>query len=672
MATPNILEHYLVSLSMKGPSSAEQREAEKAFSTLAEAVAAVVPAIAAAGTGIVYATDKIASGLGKLYFESQKTGATVREITALGYAFEQNGSTLEKFHADFDKFSQTLRDFPAYRTMLKDRLGLKPEDFKDDITTYSATLKALAEKRAAGDTQTEGAFRNIFGFDEDNIVARGRKEFDKYYDEGLERNKGIDEISVKALALVRSLNAFGAAIEAVGRKASAALFDKYGIVLGDMTKWVDDHSNEIVATVTEVVGQLVLAYKDIEPIAVPAVHLIAAGLDRTAAALDRLLGSPDGQHGGLHAVRYVLDALAAYIAGKWALRLLGLLSLGRLIVPFLRTLGPPGVAAAAAYEFFGHVPKAEGDTVSDQVYGLDHPGWHPGMPKEKTRAQKDAAAPVPPADGDSTVKHPPYYHGTMQIGDQTFHYGTGSPDRGRGSSAFGDHPITGWDPAAHHGVGGGAFRIEDQNDPNVPGGPREQVEIHEGRSEDLDHLYTAGCFAVPPSEWPRAKAAIMDQLRSGNKVLRIGKDGNASIVPAGTPMPNISTPPKPQSMLQLPHDIKAQLASLTTRRHPVVKNNQWMSDLGSNKNVQIHVTSTDPHMAASEIARHVREIHAENYKNLHRPYGHGSSIDRVRGRPTGAGWLNRGIEHNDIRPPSGSSNDEVQSGRYEKYGRRGI
>src|ERR1700730_9197862 len=121
MAAPNVLESYLVSLSMKGPSAAEQREAEKAFSTLAEAVAAIVPTITAAATAVVYATDKIENGLSKIYFEKGKTGATVRELAALGYAFEQNGSTLEKFHADFDKFAQTLRDFPSYKKMLRDK-----------------------------------------------------------------------------------------------------------------------------------------------------------------------------------------------------------------------------------------------------------------------------------------------------------------------------------------------------------------------------------------------------------------------------------------------------------------------------------------------------------------------------------------------------------------------
>jgi hypothetical protein len=165
-----------------------------------------------------------------------------------------------------------------------------------------------------------------------------------------------------------------------------------------------------------------------------------------------------------------------------------------------------------------------------QWQGLKHPerfghltgGYAPGAAALTVPGMADVRA--------ALAAHPRFYGGTLAAGGQTFHYGTGSPYGGRGSSAYGDHPITGWDPAAHHGVGGGAFRIADQNDPNVPGGPRRQVEIHEGRTEELDKLYTAGCFAVPPSEWPRARAAIMQQLRGGHAVLRIGRDGNAAIV----------------------------------------------------------------------------------------------------------------------------------------------
>jgi hypothetical protein len=71
-----------------------------------------------------------------------------------------------------------------------------------------------------------------------------------------------------------------------------------------------------------------------------------------------------------------------------------------------------------------------------------------------------------PLSGSATP-HPRRYQGQMKIGDETFDYASGSGRMGRGSSPFGSHPITGFDPSALHGRGGGAFRTRDVYDPQV-------------------------------------------------------------------------------------------------------------------------------------------------------------------------------------------------------------
>jgi hypothetical protein len=611
MAAPNILESYLVRLSMKGPSAAEQREAEKAFSALAEAVALAVPAITAAATAITFATDKIASGLSKLYFEAQKTGTTVRELAAVGYAFEQNGSTLEKFHADFDKFAETVRHLPGLRNQLRDRLGLKPEDFKDDLTLYSATLKKLAAMRAAGNTQSEGAWRKLFGFDEDNILARGRKEFDKFYAEGQKRNEGLEEISVKAVALVRSLNAFGAALEAVGRKAAAALFDKYGIVLDDITKWVNDHSDAIIKAFSTVVDQFVLAWKDIAPIVVPAVHKIAAGMDIVTAALDRLLGSPDGQHGGLHAVRYVLDALAIYVAGKWALKLAGLLGIRQLLL-----LLPGGAAALAAYEFFNHVPKAEGD----DSYGLDHPGWHPEMPKEKTRAEKErdaAGSPISPEAVTAVGGGPPAAFIMHHTGGGGSVEGVRETLRQRGLGVEyvmdreGNIVKTGGPGAKNimHGWGAG----EGLSNENVVG-----MEVIAKDDKDVTQAQIESAKKFIREKYPKTPVYGHGEVNPGHKEATEG----LSIVKAiraerAEEERKKREAIKPQSLRQLP-DLHTKLAALA-RHYPIRTQMSRTNNIGTRKQVtNIQLASTDPHAAASEIASHMRDIHAGTLRSLDR------------------------------------------------------
>ena len=92
----------------------------------------------------------------------------------------------------------------------------------------------------------------------------------------------------------------------------------------------------------------------------------------------------------------------------------------------------------------------------------------------------------------------------MRIGDETFDYASGSENRGRGSSPFGSHPITGFDRSALGGRGGGAFRTRDMYDPQVHD-KRGAVEIHMSNQDDVNRIETHGCFGIPRLQWPRAR-----------------------------------------------------------------------------------------------------------------------------------------------------------------------
>jgi hypothetical protein len=638
MAASNVLEHYLVSLSMKGPTSTEVREAEKAFDALAEAVAVVVPTITAAATAIVYATDKIAAGLSKLYYEAQKANVSIRTLDAAGKAMVQSGTTLEKFHADFDKFSEKLRLFPQYKDVLKRQLGLRDEDFKDAATAHQAYLKAMAERRKHGDMQV--GMLDLMKTDEDVILARGRAVYDPYFQKQMESNEYLPEAAEKAVALIRSLDALGDSLETLGRKMAAALFDKYGLVLDDMTKWVNEHSEEIVADLVIVVDQLVLAWRDIEPVAVPAMHLIAAGLDRTAAALDRLLGSPDGQHGGLHAVRYVLDALAAYIAGKWALKLAGLLGIRALI-----RLLPGGAALLAAYEGAeafagdpGHalggsgVAAAErlwdrtpgiGKADGDDSYELDHPGWHPGMPKEETWAQKERLAMPEPGTQDYIKKGG---------------YGPFSHDQNVGAGQ--DFNIPGAQ-GAFHPIAGSASDIRGFNLGNI--------RAKEGGFKKFETPADAAHAIIEQLSRYKTMFANMkgvDTLAGALKKYAPRADRNdpaeyARQVEQWTGLPRHAKLDlnNPEVAAKVAYGITRKEGHLQGRTlndfldifvrhgaplrhsfgHPHQVRKQWVNNIGSRKQVtNIQLASTDPHTAASEIARHMKAIHAGTLRSLDR------------------------------------------------------
>jgi hypothetical protein len=131
---------------------------------------------------------------------------------------------------------------------------------------------------------------------------------------------------------------------------------------------------------------------------------------------------------------------------------------------------------------------------------------------------------------------PFHFGGTVKLGGETYHYGTGG--RGRGSIPFGTFPINigdvgpiGQRIGAVASVGGPGGEIQD---PKFPNRPRQGIEIHAASGSELDRLYSEGCFAVSRSEWPAFKANLLRQAAVSPLELTIGRDGLARIDPQGT------------------------------------------------------------------------------------------------------------------------------------------
>lgn len=70
-------------------------------------------AVEAAALTVVGFTTKIASSLDRLYWQSQRTGATANNIRAIGYAFSQAGGSVEGFNGTLDNLARFLRSTPG-------------------------------------------------------------------------------------------------------------------------------------------------------------------------------------------------------------------------------------------------------------------------------------------------------------------------------------------------------------------------------------------------------------------------------------------------------------------------------------------------------------------------------------------------------------------------------
>jgi hypothetical protein len=138
-----------------------------------------------------------------------------------------------------------------------------------------------------------------------------------------------------------------------------------------------------------------------------------------------------------------------------------------------------------------------------------------------------------------------YFTGIIVIGDQTFHYGSGMP--GGFSIPYGSYALhippiqmrTGRSWGDIGPIGQRIGSVATVNDPGkdtgairdpLTGHRAEGIQIHAASS---DHLYSHGCVAVSPKEWPAFKAALLKMAREqGPLVLNIRHDGSAIISPS--------------------------------------------------------------------------------------------------------------------------------------------
>jgi hypothetical protein len=134
---------------------------------------------------------------------------------------------------------------------------------------------------------------------------------------------------------------------------------------------------------------------------------------------------------------------------------------------------------------------------------------------------------------------PYYYGGAVSLGGQEYHYGTGGA--GRGSVPYGtysvdigDIGVVGRRIGSVAGLSGPGQSGGSMFDPKLQG-MRGGIQIHSSSSNDLDRLYSQGCFAVRRSEWPRFKQALLDEAAKGPLRITINRGGMAEIFhPDGT------------------------------------------------------------------------------------------------------------------------------------------
>ncbi|AEF45913.1 Lytic transglycosylase catalytic [Serratia sp. AS12] len=255
------IKDFLISLGFEIDSAGERK-----FSAVVAGVTANVLKMGAAVEGaaltIVGFTTQIASGLDKVYFASQRTGASVAGIRALGYAASQTGSDAAAAQGSLESLARFIRNNPGAEGFLN-RLGVQTRGANGQMRDTAAIFTGVGDKLRSMPYYRANQYAQMLGIDENTLLSmrRGINGFTADYQSmlkatGLNADRAAQQ-SNKFMTSMRSLTALlGMAKDKIGSDLAGGLSGS----LDNLRKRIMDNFPKIEGFITKTVkGVLWLA-----------------------------------------------------------------------------------------------------------------------------------------------------------------------------------------------------------------------------------------------------------------------------------------------------------------------------------------------------------------------------------------------------------------------------
>jgi len=346
------IKEFLVSLSYKidGNTFRQFQESIKASSKV---VAQFAAGLAAMGAALAVAAAQTSAALEKLYYESQRTGASVANLKALGFAASQFGSSAEEAVGAAERLAKMMRDSPGYARQLHDVLGVNVTS--DASKNLQGFMDAISKLPAA----QRNAWLRSYGFSENLFFAFQNPNFKKEQED--ERNRlsqlgfGADAAE-NATKLQQSLRGLKQTLVDLSQGAQAEFFSQYGDDLKRLDNYLREHGREIADVLKHIFG---------------AILQIVEAIVKALPEIDKAIG---GENGWVK----VFEALAAVLLLRLVPGLTSMVAmLGRLVAmtipPWLLAMLGLGTASVIATqqhpEILGKNPTPLPETEAEEGLG---------------------------------------------------------------------------------------------------------------------------------------------------------------------------------------------------------------------------------------------------------------------------------------------------------------
>lgn len=198
MAQASVIRDFMVALGFKTDNSG-LKQMQDAMGGVELKAIALKGALLSLATGAVLAVRQTASELDKLYFSSQRIGASATNITAYGNAIAQMGGSAEGAIGSLESLAEKMRNSPGYEGQINS-LGVDTKDANGAMRDRVDVMKDLSGVLSKMPAYQANAYANSLGIDQNTLLAMRDGKFmsnmDKY--QKIQKELGMNDDLTKS------------------------------------------------------------------------------------------------------------------------------------------------------------------------------------------------------------------------------------------------------------------------------------------------------------------------------------------------------------------------------------------------------------------------------------------------------------------------------------------
>lgn len=252
--TVDTIKDFLVSLGFEIDDAGKNK-----FDAVLKGVTANVIRLGAKVEGAALAvlgfTTQAASGLDRLYWASQRTGATATGIKALGYAAAQTGISADAAISSLENLSRFMRNNPGAEGFLN-RLGIQTRDAKGQMLDTAAIFTGVGQRLSQMPYYRANLYAQMLGIDENTLMAmrRGLNGFAADYQSmmqktGFNENRAAEQSSKFMTSMKGLTSLMGILRDKIGSNLAGGLSGS----IDSLKKRILDNFPKIEDTLTKII-----------------------------------------------------------------------------------------------------------------------------------------------------------------------------------------------------------------------------------------------------------------------------------------------------------------------------------------------------------------------------------------------------------------------------------